>query len=81
MEANGVGNTVSNIVFAFKKLLQKIRSKIRVSSYRSLGATCTIEIPFVVKSETVLSKPIVHPTIGSVNFYVVCKKVVKSTDL
>jgi hypothetical protein len=79
--ANGVGNTVSNIIFAFEKQLQKICTKSKVSSYGNLGATCTIDLPIVVESKTVLSKHIVDPTISSVNLYIVCKKVVKSTDL
>jgi hypothetical protein len=75
------GSTVSNMVLAFKKEIHKIRVQNKLGKNSLLGGTCHIDLPFPVESDMVFCEPSWDKTIGSVNLYVVLKRICKNNDL
>jgi hypothetical protein len=75
------GSTIGNMIQSFRQQIHKIRVQNKVSKNCMLGSTCTVDLPFTVESDMVVCAPNWDKTIGSVNLYVVLKKMKKQQDM
>jgi hypothetical protein len=73
-------STVSNILLACQEELFKLQLKNKVSSDNMSGSNCTIDLAYQVEQKMVLCSPVVDCIVGSVNLYVVLKKVSTKND-
>jgi hypothetical protein len=79
--SSSYGSTMSNMIQAFRQEIHKIRVQNKISKNCTLGSTCTVDLPFTVETDMVICAPNWDKTIGSVNLYVVLKKMKKQQDM
>jgi hypothetical protein len=77
---HGTSSTVSNILLAFESELHKMRAKNKISTSTMFGATCTINLPFMVERQMIMCAPNLDEEICSVNLYIVLKKQSTAND-